>query len=153
MLRIVVEDTGVGLPFSIEPEKLFNTLSDVDPTFCDSGVQLATAQLIVKALGGTMDIQTEPKKGTRVLLLIPANQVLDISEPYQQTVIDEKPSTPVSRSRKLVVPFSRLVANEDYDYSPKDMDEPLHHKTKSDQVPLDFSPVHKAPVTTRSIIA
>eukprot|EP01022_Parablepharisma_sp_SALTPOND_P000768 TRINITY_DN105017_c0_g1_i1.p1 TRINITY_DN105017_c0_g1~~TRINITY_DN105017_c0_g1_i1.p1 ORF type:complete len:772 (-),score=39.22 TRINITY_DN105017_c0_g1_i1:63-2378(-) len=76
-LRITVDDTGTGLPFSVRPGKLFNMLRDVDPTFCDSGIHLAATQVIVNALDGSMNIWTGAQQGTRISITIPTNVAED----------------------------------------------------------------------------
>eukprot|EP01022_Parablepharisma_sp_SALTPOND_P001115 TRINITY_DN1055_c6_g1_i1.p1 TRINITY_DN1055_c6_g1~~TRINITY_DN1055_c6_g1_i1.p1 ORF type:complete len:843 (+),score=23.53 TRINITY_DN1055_c6_g1_i1:226-2754(+) len=72
-LKITLDDTGAGLPFSINPEKLFKTSQDVDSTFCDSGIHLAATQLIVEAMGGSMHVHTSEGSGTKVSISLPAS--------------------------------------------------------------------------------
>eukprot|EP01022_Parablepharisma_sp_SALTPOND_P021846 TRINITY_DN436_c0_g1_i8.p1 TRINITY_DN436_c0_g1~~TRINITY_DN436_c0_g1_i8.p1 ORF type:complete len:207 (+),score=4.50 TRINITY_DN436_c0_g1_i8:89-622(+) len=82
VLKIVVEGTGTELPLSTEPEKLFSMLWEGDLTFCDSGIHLATTQLVVRALGGIMKIQTHPDKGTRMAISVPASTAENLSKTY-----------------------------------------------------------------------
>ena len=44
---------------------------EVDPTFCDSGIHMATTNLLVSALKGKLNVQTVPNVGTNINIEIP----------------------------------------------------------------------------------
>lgn len=81
-LKIFINDEGAGLPFPIDPNQLCCVLTSVDSTFCDSGINLATTQLIVNAMGGDIEVQTKAHHGTKMTISIPA----EINEPLSRSV-------------------------------------------------------------------
>ncbi|MBA3494685.1 MAG: hypothetical protein H0T87_11395, partial [Gammaproteobacteria bacterium] len=68
--RLFVKDSGAGIP----PDVLAHIF---DPFFTTkpkgTGLGLITSQAIVDAHGGTIDIQSEPGRGTCVSLRIPVS--------------------------------------------------------------------------------
>ena len=68
LLRIVVEDDGVGIPEEIR-KKIFHPFftTRVDGT----GLGLATSLKNVQYHGGTIDVQSEPGRGTKFTVSIP----------------------------------------------------------------------------------
>jgi signal transduction histidine kinase len=65
---IEVRDTGAGIPADVLPrifDLYFTTKRD------GTGVGLAVAQQIVNAHGGTIEVQSSPGQGTRMLIALP----------------------------------------------------------------------------------
>jgi signal transduction histidine kinase len=71
-VRVVVEDNGVG----IEPQHLPHVLEPFFSTkgASGTGLGLSTCRNIVWEVGGRIDIDSGPGRGTRVTLLLPAAQ-------------------------------------------------------------------------------
>jgi PAS domain S-box-containing protein len=68
IVAIAVEDTGPGIPADVLPkvfEPLFSTKS------FGTGLGLPTVKQIVEQHGGSVDIASEPGKGTRVVVRLP----------------------------------------------------------------------------------
>ena len=71
MLRIKLNDEGVGLPLFINPSKLYFGLTENDKTFCDSGINMVASELIVTSMGGTMKVNARKNIGTKINISIP----------------------------------------------------------------------------------
>jgi signal transduction histidine kinase len=88
-VKLVVEDTGVG----IAPDHLphifdrFYRVPSADPEK-GLGLGLSFVAWIVKAHGGTIDVQSELQKGTRFVVTLPAEQFAAAPE--------ESPALPMS---------------------------------------------------------
>jgi signal transduction histidine kinase len=76
-VRIVVEDYGEGIPEEDLPH-VFERFYRVDKvrtrTHGGNGLGLSIAKQIVDAYGGQIQIQSELKKGTTVLLTLPGSE-------------------------------------------------------------------------------
>lgn len=74
--RLTVEDTGVGIPREELP-KIFEKFYQVDPEGTGQirgfGLGLFYAREFVKLHGGTITVESEPGKGTRVTIALPRN--------------------------------------------------------------------------------
>ena len=75
VVRIEVADTGIGIPPEALP-RVFDRFFRVDPsrsqTSGGSGLGLSIVQGIMLLHGGKVEIDSQPGKGTRVILSIPA---------------------------------------------------------------------------------
>ncbi len=65
---LVVTDTGVGMPEDVRA-RVFDTFYSTRPG--GSGLGLPTTRKIIEAHGGTIDVQSEPGKGSQFLLRMP----------------------------------------------------------------------------------
>jgi two-component system, OmpR family, heavy metal sensor histidine kinase CusS len=75
VVRIEVSDTGIGIPPEALP-RVFDRFFRVDPSRSQAsggtGLGLAIVQGIMQLHGGKVEIVSEPGKGTRVILSMPA---------------------------------------------------------------------------------
>ena len=78
MLNFTIRDTGIGMDKD-ELEKLFKPFAHPETEFTDkysgTGLGLAISQKLVSAMGGTVEVESELKKGTTVKLVIPFEEV------------------------------------------------------------------------------
>lgn len=101
-LKLSVADMGVG----IEPalmERIFEPYFSTRVSSGGTGLGLSTVRTIVTALGGTLEIHSEPGKGTTVDVLLPAlpTQQADFK---MRSVAVERDSTPLrSRGQHILV--------------------------------------------------
>jgi two-component system heavy metal sensor histidine kinase CusS len=76
MVRIEVTDTGIGIPPEALP-RVFDRFFRVDPSRSQAsggtGLGLAIVQGIILLHGGKVEIVSQPGKGTRVILSMPAS--------------------------------------------------------------------------------
>ena len=67
MLDVI--DTGAGMPADVQP-KIFDPFYSTRPG--GSGLGLPTTRNIVEGHGGTIDVLSEPDKGSRFSIRLPA---------------------------------------------------------------------------------
>jgi CheY-like chemotaxis protein/HPt (histidine-containing phosphotransfer) domain-containing protein len=67
-LRFVVADTGIGIPTD-KQQRIFEAFEQVDPSttreFGGTGLGLAIAARLVAAMGGRLQVESEPGRGSR----------------------------------------------------------------------------------------
>jgi signal transduction histidine kinase len=72
--RVLVEDSGVGIPLT-DQEKVFEPFYRVDKSRTKAtggyGLGLSLCREIMRAHGGEISLESEPGKGTRVILEFP----------------------------------------------------------------------------------
>jgi len=105
-LKIFINDEGAGLPFPIDPNKLCCVLTSVDSTFCDSGINLATTQLLVNAMKGEMEIQTKMHHGTKMIITIPAEDNRSISHSVSVVGCSNSLLSQIELQRKAAIPYN-----------------------------------------------
>jgi two-component system NtrC family sensor kinase len=74
--RVVIEisDTGEGIP-QIDLERIFDPFFTTKPVGQGTGLGLSICHAIVTGMGGTIDVQSAEKRGTTVLVKLPAMAV------------------------------------------------------------------------------
>lgn len=74
-LRFVVTDTGIGIPASVQT-RIFDPFEQEDAEttrrYGGSGLGLAICRRLATLLGGSLDLRSEPGRGTRVVVRLPA---------------------------------------------------------------------------------
>jgi signal transduction histidine kinase/DNA-binding response OmpR family regulator len=95
---IAVRDTGSGIPPAVQ-RRLFTPFFTTKPAGVGTGLGLAISHRIVTSLGGTLEFQTEPGKGTvfRVRLPIAPINLPPITEKFPM------PTAAARRGRVLVI--------------------------------------------------
>ncbi|MGZ4809085.1 MAG: response regulator [Thermoanaerobaculia bacterium] len=100
MVRLVVSDTGHGIPADVLPlifEPLFTTKRT------GTGLGLAVVQQLLNRNGGSIDVASEPGKGTTFTILVPATE-----QRSPGPVVKETASSPVGKL--LLVEDDRAVS-------------------------------------------
>jgi signal transduction histidine kinase len=70
-MRVTVTDDGVGIPRE-DLGKIFTPFFSTKPVGQGTGLGLAICHGVVTAHGGSIEVQSEPGRGTQVTLLLPA---------------------------------------------------------------------------------
>ncbi|BBA69254.1 PAS domain-containing hybrid sensor histidine kinase/response regulator [Geobacter sulfurreducens] len=87
-IRISVRDTGIGIAPQ-ERERLFKVFSQVDGTtnrrFGGTGLGLALTRDIVEAMGGAIDVESQPGRGSTFAVTIPFLRAVTASSPFLPT--------------------------------------------------------------------
>jgi len=105
--RVVVEvsDTGAGIPAGVLP-RIFEPFFTTKPPGQGTGLGLSICRSIVAAAGGTIEVESQPGRGTCARVRLPAAVAgAGPSRPERR----ERPTVP--RGRVLVVDDERLVGN------------------------------------------
>jgi signal transduction histidine kinase/CheY-like chemotaxis protein len=105
-LRLTVQDTGIGIPESVQP-RLFTMFSQGDSStsrrYGGSGLGLAISKRIIDRLGGTIDLQSREGEGSSFWFEVPLLKTSDFPGPGEQTpVADERALSAKSGLRILV---------------------------------------------------
>jgi signal transduction histidine kinase len=70
-LTIHLEDTGLGLAAEVTPHIFDHFTRRKDGGLIGSGLDMSIVQLLVKQMGGTIEVQSDYGKGTSVWVSIP----------------------------------------------------------------------------------
>ncbi len=103
LVRAEVADTGAGIPAS-EIERIFEPFFTTKARDQGTGLGLAISRRIVQQHGGRIEVQSEPGKGTRFVVELPA---MDAIPSVRAPAASGHAS---SRLRLLIVDDDRLVA-------------------------------------------
>ncbi len=95
---VEVGDTGVGIPEAIRA-RIFDPFFTTKPTGQGTGLGLSISHNIVRSLGGSLEVESEPGKGTRVTVRLP------VVEPLEEAHVASSPGGP----RILVVDDEEMV--------------------------------------------
>jgi signal transduction histidine kinase len=74
-VHLVVEDTGIGIPADEQAQvfsRFFRSRGATQGAIPGTGLGLAIAQALVEQHGGTIELQSEVGRGTRVMVTLPA---------------------------------------------------------------------------------
>ena len=72
-LSIIIEDTGGGIDSETVSHVFDRFVRDKEERLCGTGLDLPIIESLVKKMGGTIEIQSELKKGTTVWIFIPCH--------------------------------------------------------------------------------
>ena len=107
-VRLDVIDTGCGIPAEQLP-KLFRPFHTTKTN--GHGLGLAIARKIVAAHGGTIDVQSEPGRGTKFTIRLPAGALTHLREPHALIA----PRRPRHRRKRRDRPGDRPHPRADHD--------------------------------------
>lgn len=114
--RVQVRDTGIGIPADKLPhifEQFYQAHDDTSHKF-GSGVGLALSKELAKAMGGDIEVESEPGKGSIFTLVLP--QASQEEAPEQEELFEEP--TPIVVQNKpalksaVPLPESQVLADE-----------------------------------------
>jgi signal transduction histidine kinase len=98
-LVFVVKDTGIGIDQAVLP-RIFEPFYQADSSntrrFSGSGLGLAISRKLVMLHGGSLDVQSRPRHGTTVQIILPAERVLGAQ---RQAAAPASPSIVAATSR------------------------------------------------------
>ena len=93
-LELSVQDTGCGMSKEVQA-KAIEPFFTTKPQGKGTGLGLSMAYAMAKAHDGTLEIQSEPDKGTRILLVFPASRMHEPPGPLEPSpVLDAAPGGP-----------------------------------------------------------
>ncbi len=98
-LRIAVHDTGIGIPAD-EVENIFKPFHQVDGAmtrkYAGTGLGLSICENFVKAMGGTISVESELGRGSKFTVLVPVKVP---EQPVANTVLSA--STPATSAKEV----------------------------------------------------
>ncbi len=107
-LRIAVHDTGIGIPAD-EVENIFKPFHQVDGAmtrkYAGTGLGLSICENFVKAMGGTISVESELGKGSEFTVRVPVNVP---EQPVANTTLSA--STPATNAKDV----SLVVYQDDF---------------------------------------
>ena len=79
MTRITIEDTGIGIPVSLQPQlfEAFNRLGFNDTDIKGTGIGMTISKHLVELMGGRIDFESTEGKGTKFWVEIPCAVIND----------------------------------------------------------------------------
>jgi signal transduction histidine kinase/CheY-like chemotaxis protein len=100
---IEVSDTGVGIPSEHKP-RIFDPFFTTKPVGTGTGLGLSICHSIISELSGTIDVRSEPGRGTTFTVSLPLSD-----QPFMRTS-SVQPAAPNHVGRVLVIDDDRLVS-------------------------------------------
>jgi len=71
-IQIIIKDNGNGIPESVK-DKIFQPFFTTKPTGQGTGLGLSLSYDIVKAHGGTLQVETSERAGSEFIITLPTN--------------------------------------------------------------------------------
>lgn len=129
-VEIKVSDTGIGIPVE-KQDKIFERFfqNDLPKSMVNqgSGIGLSITSEFVRALNGSISVQSEPEKGSCFTVLLPIQRIVtDVKDAPKADEVDvvadhDDLSTDAAQESKLKLPTLLLVEdNEDFRFYLKD---------------------------------
>ncbi len=92
-VQIVVQDTGIGIPSEKLPH-VFDRFYQVDDSrtraYEGTGIGLALVKELIELVGGSIDVESQPEKGTRFQLELPVQPVTVDDTQVPRIVVQDK---------------------------------------------------------------
>ncbi len=92
-LVVSVKDTGIGISEK-DMQKLFQSFSQVDASttrkYGGTGLGLTISKRLIEALGGTIEVHSEPEKGTTFKFFIKVKKGTSIKKAYHSSALEGK---------------------------------------------------------------
>lgn len=99
MVRLIVEDTGVGIPKN-KQKVIFERFTRLTPAYKGiyegSGIGLHLVDKFVKAMQGDIYVSSEEGKGSRFLIVLPLESSLLDEQEYEEDILTVLPSPKIS---------------------------------------------------------
>ncbi|MFN6978256.1 MAG: ATP-binding protein, partial [Gemmobacter sp.] len=92
-VALIVEDTGIGMT-EAQAGRVFEAFAQADSSttrkYGGTGLGMSIVHRLVTAMGGTIEIASEPERGTRVEVMLPLPRVVDpvIAQPAETRIPD-----------------------------------------------------------------
>jgi PAS domain S-box-containing protein len=103
-IAVSISDTGAGIPLEIQP-KIFTPFFTTKEVGAGTGLGLSICHRIVTGLGGEIEFESVPKRGTEFRVLLPPAPVA----PRAERAADAERAAAARRARILVVDDEPLV--------------------------------------------
>jgi len=104
-VTVEVSDTGAGIPAGVLP-RVFEPFFTTKPAGQGTGLGLSICRSIVAAAGGTIEVESQPGRGTLARVRLPAAEAAEGAGGPER-----REQAAVPRGRVLVVDDERLVGN------------------------------------------
>ena len=111
-LLLTVRDTGVGIPHD-KLDAIFETFTQVDGShtrkYQGTGLGLAIVRQIVGLMGGSLQVESEPGKGTTFLVCVPLQKIGQADTAAQDTQNKNRSDMHVSRPLHILLAEDNIV--------------------------------------------